>query len=94
MRIDGEFGTIAQISECFGFLINGGSVAFVSYALETLPFMEGESNLHGMEFRSSTVSAGGSSEASRSTLLDLCLWELCLSLVSPLWESCYSLASC
>ena len=94
MRIYGEFGTIARISECFGFLINGGSVAYVFYALETLPFMVGESNLHRMEFRSSTVSAGGSSEASRSALLDLCLWELCFSLVSPLWESCYSLASC
>ena len=25
--IYGEFGTIARISECFGLLINGGSVA-------------------------------------------------------------------
>ena len=94
MQIYGEFGTVAQISECFGFLINGGSVASVSYALETLPFMVGESHLYGMEFRSSTVSAGGSSETSGSALLDHCLWELCFSLVSPLWESCYSLASC
>ena len=94
MRIYGEFGTIARIFECFGFLINGCSVASVSYAFKTLPFMVGESNLHGMEFRSSTVSAGGSFEASGSALLDLCLWELCFSLVSPLWESCYSLASC
>ena len=94
MLIYGEFGTIAQIFKCFGFLINGGFVAFVSYALETLPFMVGESHLNGMEFRSSTVSAGGSSEASGSALLDHCLRELCFSLVSPLWESCYSLASC
>ena len=94
MRIYGEFGTIARISECFSFLINCGYVASVSYALKTLPFMVDEANLHGMEFRSSIVSAGGSSEASRSALLDLCLWELCFSLVSPLWESCYSLASC
>ena len=50
MRIYGEFGTIAQIFECFGFLINGGLVASVSYALETLSFMVGESHLHGMEF--------------------------------------------
>ena len=83
-----------QVFECFGFLINGGSVASVSYALETLPFMVGESYLLGMEFRSSTVSAGGSSEASGSALLDPYLWELCFSLISPLWESCYSLASC
>ena len=94
MRIYGEFGTIAKISECFGFLLNGDFVASVSYALETLPFVVGESHLHGMEFRSSTVFAGGSSEASGSALLDHCLWELCFSLVSPLWESCYSLASC
>ena len=94
MPIYGEFGTIALISECFGFLLNGSSVAYVSYAFETLPFMVGESNLHGMEFRNSTVSAGGSSEASSSDLLDLCLWELCFSIVFPLWESCYSLASC
>ena len=84
----------AQVSECLGFLINGGSVASVSYALETLPFMVGESYLLGMEFRSSTVSAGGSSEAFGSSLVDHCLWELCFSLVSPLWESCYSIASC
>ena len=58
MRIYGEFGTVAPIFECFGFLINGGSIASVSYALETLPFMVGESHSHGMEFRSSTVSAG------------------------------------
>ena len=83
-----------QVSERFGFLINGGSVASVSYALETLPFMVDESYLLGMEFRSSTVSAGGSSEAYGSALLDHYLWELCFSLVSPLWESCYSLASC
>ena len=94
MRIYGEFCTIVRISECFGFLINGGSVASVSYSLETLSFIVGESNLYRIKFRSSTVSAGGSSEASRSALLDLCLWELCFSLVSPLWESCYSLASC
>ena len=94
MRIYGEFETIVQIFECFGFLINGGSVASVSYALETLPFMVGESHLHGMEFRSSAVSTGGSSEAYGSALLDHCLWELCFSLVSPLWDSCYSLASC
>ena len=94
MLIYGEFGTIARISERFVLLINGGSVASVTYALETWPFMMGESNLRGMEFRSLTVSAGGSYEASGSASLDFCLWELCFSLVSPLWESCYSLASC
>ena len=73
----------AQVSECFSFLINGDSVASISYALETLPFMVVESYLLGMEFRSSTFSAGGSSEASGSALLDHCLWELCFSLVSP-----------
>ena len=58
MRIYGEFGTMARVSKCSGFLINDGSVASVSYALETLSFMVGESNLHGMEVRSSIVSAG------------------------------------
>ena len=94
MLIYGEFGTIARISKYFGFLINGGSIASVTHAWETLPFMVGESNSPGMELRSSTVSAGGSSEASGSALLDSYLWELCFSIVSPLWESCYSLASC
>ena len=42
MQIYGEFGTIARIFECFGLLINGDSIASVSYALETLPFMVGE----------------------------------------------------
>ena len=27
MLVNGEFETIARISECFGLLINGGSVA-------------------------------------------------------------------
>ena len=85
---------IARISKYFGFLINGGSIASVTHTWETLPFIAGESNLRGMELRSSIVSAGGSSEASGSALLDSCLWELCFSLVSPLWESCYSLTSC
>ena len=58
MRIYGKFGTVARVSECSEFLINGSSVASVSYALETLPFMVGESNLHGMEVRSSIVSTG------------------------------------
>ena len=30
---------IARISERFGYLINGGSIASVSYTLKTLPFM-------------------------------------------------------
>ena len=94
MWIYGEFGMIALISERFGLLINGGSVASVTYAVKIWPFMVGESNLRGMQFRSLNVSAGGSSEGSGSALLDFCSWELCFSLVSPLWESCYSLASC
>ena len=47
-----------------------------------------------MKLRGLIVFAGGSLEDSGSTLLDLCLWELCFSLVvSLLWELCYSLAS-
>ena len=34
----------------------------------------------------------GSSDAFGSAFLGLHVWELCFSLVSPLWESCYSLA--
>ena len=85
MLICGELGTIARISKYFGFLINGGSIASVTHAWETLPFMVGESNSCGMELRSLAVFDGGSSEASGSALLDSCLWELCFSLVSPLW---------
>ena len=88
MLIYGEFGTIARLSEHLGLLINGGSVA-----LEILPFMVGVSNLREMEFRSLNISAGSSSEDSCSASLDFRSWELCFSLVSPLWESCYSLAS-
>ena len=39
-----------QVFERFGFLINDGSVASVSYTLENLPFMVGESHSHGMKF--------------------------------------------
>ena len=39
---------------------------FVSHILEILLFPMDESNLHGMVFRSSIVSAGGSSEAGSS----------------------------
>ena len=56
----------------------------VTHILEILPFMVFKSNLRGMKFRNLIVSAGGSSEDSGSALLDLCLWELCFSLVSPL----------
>ena len=68
MWIYGEFETIARIFERFDFLINGGSVASVSYTLKTLPFMGGESNLRGMEFQSSTVSTGWNFEARLSLL--------------------------
>ena len=41
MRIYGESGTIAQIFECFGPLINGSYVASVSYAFEDSAFHGG-----------------------------------------------------
>ena len=56
----------------------------VTHTLEILPFMVRQSNLREMKFRSLIFSTGGSSEDSGSALLDLCLWELCFSLVSPL----------
>ena len=47
-----------------------------------------------MRLRGLIVFAEGFPEDSGSALLDLCLWELCFSIVvSPLWELCYSLAS-
>ena len=45
-----------------------------------------------MKRRSLIVFVGDPPEDSGSILLNLCLWELCFSLVFPLWESCYSLA--
>ena len=50
MLIYGEFGTIARISKYFGFLINGGYIASVTHAWETLLFMVGESNSRGWNF--------------------------------------------
>ena len=92
MRIYGEFGTIARTFEFFGLLINGDSVAYVSYALKTLPFMVGETKFAWDGCSKLDCLRWDSSEASGSTFLDLCPWELCFSLVSPLWELCYSLA--
>ena len=45
-----------------------------------------------MKYRGLVVFVGDLLEDSSAILLDLCLWELCFSLVSPLWESCYFLA--
>ena len=59
----------------------------VTHTLNILPFMMGVSSLREMEFRSLIISAGSLSEDSGSASLDYCLWELCFSLVSPLWES-------
>ena len=64
------------------------------YTLDILLFLVCRSNLRGMKLRGLIVFAGGLPEDSGSALLDLCLWELCFSLVvSLLWELCYSLAS-
>ena len=92
MLIYGEFGTIALIFKCFGLLINGGSVASVSYAFRDSAFHSG-----WMEFAWDGCSmfgclCWGSSNAFGPAFLGLHVWELCFSLVSLLWESCYSLA--
>ena len=73
--------------------INGGSVASVSYAFRDSAFHSG-----WMKFAWDGCSMfgclrWGSSDAFGSAFLGLHAWELCFSLVSPLWESCYSLAS-
>ena len=47
-----------------------------------------------MKCRGLVVFAGDPLEDFSAVLLDLCLWELCFSLVPPLWESCYFLAPC
>ena len=82
-----------EFSECFGLLINGGSICSVTHILEILPLMVCRSSLRGLKLRGSNVFAWDPPEDSASVSLDFCLWELCFSLVSPLWESCYSLAS-
>ena len=51
-------------------------------------------NLNRMNRRRLVVFAGDPSEDLGSTLLFFSMWELCFSLVSHPWESCYFLASC
>ena len=92
MRIYGEFGTIARIFKCFGLLINNSSVASVSYAFEDSAFLSGRMKFAWDGCSKLDCLCWGSFEAPGSAFLDLFLWELCFSLVSPLWESCYSLA--
>ena len=92
MLIYGEFGTFARIFKCFGLLINGGSVASVSYAFGGSAFHSG-----WMKFAWDVCSMFGclrwsSSNAFGSAFMGFHAWELCFSLASPLWESCYSLA--
>ena len=74
------------------FSINRGFVASVPYAFE-------DSAFHTMRTKFAEDGCSilgclrwGSSNAFGSTFLGFSVWELCFSLVSPLWESCYSLA--
>ena len=64
----------------------------VTHILEILPLMVCRSSLRGMKLRGSNVFAWDPPEDFALVSLDFCLWNLCFSLVSPLWESCYSLA--
>ena len=74
------------------FSINRGSVASVPYVFE-------DSAFHNMRMKFAEDGCSmfgclrwGSFDAFGSSFLGLSVWELCFSLVSPLWESCYSLA--
>ena len=74
------------------FSINGGSIASMPYVFEDSAF-----HTMRMEFTEDGCSMfgclrWGSSNAFGSAFLGFSVWELCFSLVSPLWESCYSLA--
>ena len=74
------------------FSINGGSVASGPYVFEVSAFL-----IMRVEFTEDGCSRFGcrrwcSSDAFGPAFLGLSVWELCFSLVSPLWESCYSLA--
>ena len=74
------------------FSINGGSVASVPYVFEDFAV-----HIVRMKFAEDGCSMFGclrwdSSDAFGLAFLGFSVWELCFSLVSPLWESCYSLA--
>ena len=58
-----------------------------THTLEIMPFLVCRSNLRGMKLGGFIIFAGGSPEDFGSALLDPCLWELCFSLVSPLFPS-------
>ena len=93
MLIDGEFGTFVLVSEGFDFLINNGFIA-VGLMLVYFAFYDVRRKLGKMSRRSLIIFAEDPSEDLESALLFFYMWELCFSLVSPLWESCYSLAPC
>ena len=86
-------GNLERLREPSGdFSINGGSVASVPYVFEDSAF-----HITRMKFAEDGCSMfgclrWGSSDAFGSAFLGFSVWELCFSLVSPLWESCYSLA--
>ena len=83
---------VAQICECFGLLINDGSVASIFCTFEDFGSHGRRMKFVRDECSKSDFLCWGCSEASVSAFLDLGMWELCFSLVSPLLESCYSLA--
>ena len=74
------------------FPINGVSVAFVPQVFEDSAFHTMWAKFTGDGCSMFGRLRWGSSDAFGSAFLGLSVWELCFSLVSPLWESCYSLA--
>ena len=67
------------------FSINGGSVASVPYVFEDSAFHIMRMNFAEDECSMFGCLRWGSSDAFGSAFLGFSVWELCFSLVSPLW---------
>ena len=91
MLVHGELEMIVRFFEGFGLHINGDipAMEFILRAFFLFLCATGMRKRLGL-----VVTAGGPPRDSGSVLMDLCLWELCFSLIFPLWELCYSLDSC
>ena len=93
LLINGEFGTVVYALERFLYIYRG-SVASVPYVffLKISAFHTGRMKFAEDGFSSFGCPRWDSSDAFGSAFLNFFVWELCVSLVSPLWELCYSLA--
>ena len=82
MLVHGELETISRVSKYFS-LYKWRIRCYEVHTFEILSFLVCNSNLREMKRRGLIVFAGDPPKGSDSDLLDLCLWELCFSLVSP-----------